>query len=167
MNKLADDLRRILRGQLEGHKRLLACIDGSREAVRKADMQAIEQHCRKEHEIADRLAELEKARLQLVGALTATLRPQSAEPLTLTQIAEALDDPRRRDLLAVADELRATVDQVRRRSSVVRAAAEALARHMDGLVQTVQAAFSRAQVYGRRGRIATAGQRQFCIDVKS
>ncbi len=38
---------------------------------------------------------------------------------------------------------------------------------MEGLTQTVQAAFGRARVYGRRGRIETAAEHPFCLDIRS
>ena len=161
------ELERIMQGQLDGHRQLLECIERNREAVRDADMTAIESNCKQEHGIAHTLGELEKARLAIVGRLTETLDPQAGAPLTLSQIAEAVQEPDGGRLLAVAGELRAAVAEVRRASSVVRGAAEALARHMGGLMQTVQGVLSRARVYGRRGNIATGSQKQFCVDVKS
>ncbi len=158
-------LERILREQLQGHRRLLESIERTREAVRKADMAAIETHCRQEHEIASALAELEKGRLALVGRLTERLRPGAATPLTISEIAECAGDDAGPRLEAVAAELKSQVIAVRRESSVVRTAAEALSRHMSGLMQTVQAVLCRAQVYSRRGRIASGMQKQFCIDV--
>ncbi len=158
-------LERILRDQLEGHRRLLSCIERTREAVRTADMAAIETHCRQEHEIASALAELEKGRLALVGRLTERLRPGADLPLTIGEIAAITGGDVGSRLAALAAQLKSEVTAVRRESSVVRTAAEALSRHMAGLMQTVQAALCRAQVYGRRGRIASSVQKQFCIDV--
>jgi len=159
-------LERILRGQLDDHKRMLDCMERNREAVRHADMEAIKLVCQEQNSLAQHLAELEKARLTAVGRLTESLEPQAAAPLSVSQIAEAAGEPGRR-LTALADQLRATVQEVRRASTVVRTAADALARHMSGLMQTVHSALTRARVYSHRGRLATGAQSRFSIDVTS
>ena len=165
-----DDLARLednLRRQLEDHRKLLACLERNREAVRRADMGAIKSICQEENVIAQRLAELEKARLELIGRLTEQLHPHAEVPLSVSQITEEIGGPACSRLTALAGQLMATVEDVRRASSVVRGAAEALSRHMTGLMQSVHSALTRAQVYSRRGRIATSSQSQFCIDVTS
>jgi hypothetical protein len=160
-------LEQILRRQLDGHHRLLDCIERNREAVRRADMDAIRSICEQENAVAQELAELEKARLYVVGRLTEVLRPDAAAPLSVSEISQALDKPESHRLTALAAQLRNTIQEVRRASEVVRAAADALARHMGGLMQTVQSALGRAPVYGRLGRLATGAQSQFCVDVTS
>ena len=59
------------------------------------------------------------------------------------------------------------VDEVRTVSGMVRGAADALSRHMTGLMQSVQSVLASAKVYGRRGRLVSSGQNQYCVDVKS
>ncbi len=158
-------LERILVRQLEGHKQMLACMERNREAVRHADMDAIKSVCQEQNTLAQQLAELEKSRLIVVGRLTESLHPQAAAPLSLVQIAEAAGEPAGDRLTALAGQLRATVQEVRRASTVVRTAADALARHMSGLMQTVHSVLTRARVYSRRGRLATGAQARFSIDV--
>ncbi len=160
-------LERNLHDQLKGHGQLLACIERNREAVRRADMEQIRSVCEQENRVAQRLAELEKARLALVGRLTEQLRPDAPQPLSLSGIAEAVGEPAGPRLAALAVQLREKIDEVGGASSVVRAAADALSRHMTGLMQTVQSAFGRAKVYGRRGRLVTGDQNQYCVDVRS
>ncbi len=160
-------LERNLNLQLEGHRQLLACIERNREAVRRADMEQIRSVCEQENGVAQRLAELEKSRLVLVGRLTERLQPDAPRPLSLTRIAEAVGGPGGTRLSTLAVQLRAAIDEVGKASSVVRAAADVLARHMTGLMQTVQSAFGRAKVYGRRGRLVTGDQNQYCVDVRS
>ncbi|MHC4082607.1 MAG: flagellar export chaperone FlgN [Planctomycetota bacterium] len=160
-------LERILVRQLEDHKRMLACMERNREAVRHADMDAIKSICQEQNVLAQQLAELEKSRLTVVGRLTESLQPRAAKPLSLVQIAEAAGEPVGHRLAALAGQLRATVEEVRRASAVIRTAADALARHMSGLMQTVHSALTRARVYSRRGRLATGAQSRFSIDVTS
>ena len=87
--------------------------------------------------------------------------------MPVAAIAESVDEPDRTRLLALGEQLRSTMGQVRRASSVVRAAAEALDRHMAGIVHTVQSALSRARVYGSRGRLAAGAQMHFSVDLET
>ena len=156
-----------LRCQLEGHRSLLTCIGRNREAIRQADMHQIQSICEQKNEIAQHLSELEKQRLMLVGRLTEQLEPDAERPVSLDRIAAALQEPARGRFEVLAAELRAGIKDVRAASAVVRGASDALARHMTGLMQTVQSVLGRAKVYGRRGRLVTGEQDQFCVDIRS
>ena len=162
-----DRLMRILAVQIDSHTRLLACIEKKRQAIRAADIDAITQLCQAEQAIIQRLGDVEKRRLGLVGELTGQLAPEAPQPMTLDAIAEAVGGPRRKALIEVAARLRQTIQTVRRESSIVRAAADALNRHITGIMQTVNSALSRVGVYERKGRIATGSQMDFCVDIKS
>jgi hypothetical protein len=70
-------------------------------------------------------------------------------------------------LAAYADQLRSLIAEVKRQSSIVRNAAEALSRHMSGIVQTVHSALSRARVYSHRGQINLGVQLESSLDLKS
>ena len=77
------------------------------------------------------------------------LDPESA----LTAIVERLPEAEGTRLAARAAELRELVHRSRREQSVVKAAGDALSRHMAGIVQSVSGALSGTGVYGRRGRL--------------
>ena len=162
-----DLLEQTLRRQLDAHKHLLVCVERNREAVRQADMQQIRSVCEEQNTVAQVLAELEKVRLVLVGRLTERLEPDAQQPVSLSRIAAELDEPAGGRFETLAVQLKQAVEEVRKASAVVRTAADTLARHMSGLMQTVQSALGRATVYGRRGRIETGQQHQFCVDIKS
>ena len=163
----AEMLERILRAQLDGHRQLLEHIERKREAIRRADINAVGDLCQQEHAVAHHVTELEKHRLALVGKLTGALRPNASEPLKISEIAEIIGGEHRESLLEAAMSLCGAVDEVRRASSIVRAAGESLSRHMSGLMQTVQSALSRARVYGERGKLRDGEQCQFCVDLTS
>jgi len=162
-----DRMGRVLAAQIEGHRKLLSCIEKKRQAIRSADIDAITKLCQAEQAIAHRLGDLEKQRLELVGRLTERLAPDAARPLSLREITAAADEGRRGALEALAQRLREAIETVRRESSIVTAAASALSRHMTGIMQTVNSALSRVGVYERRGRIAVGAQMDFCVDLKS
>jgi hypothetical protein len=162
-----NQLEQILRRQLTDHERMLVCLERNREAIRQADMDAIKSVCEEQNAIVQQLAELEKSRLVVVGRLTQRLRPQAPAPLSMSQIAEALDEPAGRRLSALAAQLRNAVEEVRAASAVLKAAGQALARHMSGLMQTVQSALTRARVYSPRGQLALGAQSRYAIDLTS
>jgi len=162
-----DMLERILRGQLEGHQRLLTCMERKRQAIRTADIGSVTNICAEEHVLIQKLGEIEKHRLELLGRITEALCPKAVAPLTMSQIAHAAAEPQQTRLIALSAQLREALTELKAQSSIIRAAAEALSRHMAGIVQTVQSALSRACVYSHRGKIATGAQLQSLVDVKS
>ena len=164
---MVEALEKILLVQLEGHQRLLQCIERKREAIRHADINAISEICNQEHAILRRISDFEKHRLELIGRITQSLAPNASAPLTVSEIALQASEPQRSALQTAAAQLRDALEAVRRESAVVRAAAESLSRHMSGILQTVHAALSRARVYGSRGRITLGAQVQSLVDVKS
>ena len=91
---------------------------------------------------------------------------KSEQPLALSDLLD-YSGPRRSALVAIADELRKLVVTVKAASGVVRVATESLSRHMQGIVQTVEAGFNNAGVYERAGRIANGSPWQTAIDIRS
>lgn len=169
----ADDLHQnieqlveVLSGQLALHQQLLERIHEKRQAVRRADLDAIERLCHQENEIAQQLGDLEKQRLTLVGTITEMLDPSAEQPLTASQIAAHCDDARRERLQQTSAQLRESIAQVKKQSAVLRQAAEALAQHMAGIAQSVRAALSRAVVYGSRGQMEVGAATAQRVDVK-
>ena len=167
VDELVMQLELLLRSQQQDYENLGQMIHHKREAIRHADMNAITDLCQQENTIAQKVTETEKARLVLTAELTRTIDPEASRPLSMSEVAQAIDEPNRSRLLELSQTLRGTIEEVRAASRIVRAAADALSRHMDGLLQTVQSALSRARVYSDRGRIATGAQYQFCLDLKS
>lgn len=171
-------LTQLLRQHLDVHRALMECIGRKREAIRKADLAVVSAISKQEAPMLTRLSELEKKRAALIGQLSAALRPPETKTkegtgagtrasMTVKQIATAAGEARGRELLAVAVELKALATSVQRANSIVRDAADALARHMAGVMQTVGSALSSARVYGRRGQVALGAQMHFSVDMKS
>jgi HEPN domain-containing protein len=162
-----DRLLRVLATQIERHEALRDCIARQREAIRCADIDAMTRVCEEEHAVARSIGDAEKERLALVGRVTASVRPQAAEPLTLAEIAALGDPPRCRGLEELAGRLREVIELVRHEASVVRAAADTLSGHVSGILQTVYGALSAAPVYEQRGRLSVGNQIDHCVDIKS
>ena len=164
---IVEELEQILAEQFQGHEQLLELVGRNREAVRRADMAEIKVACELQNVVGQNVAELEKRRLSLVGSLTRQFAPDAPRPLTVTEIATHLEPALAERLQARADALRPLVERVREESSVVRQAADALVRHMTGIVQGVHSILSQAQVYGRKGVITGGAECRLCVDVRS
>jgi hypothetical protein len=164
---MIEALERILRAQLADHRRLLDCLDRKREAIRTAQIGRVSDIVEEERRVAVRIAEADRHRGELVRRIAQALMPAAQQPPALAELAHLVEEPIRTRLLASAAELRDAAEEVRSRSSIIRAAAEALSRHMSGVMQSVQSALSRAGVYGRRGEMALGAQLEFSVDVKS
>jgi hypothetical protein len=167
---LLAELIAVLTTLLADHRELAAGIERKREAIRAADIDAIAGLCHAEGVIAQRLREVERGRVAIVGRLTELLAPGASAPLGLVEIADRAERAGAAEAAALrtlAIDLRAEVRAVRRASSVVASAAVALNRHVTGVMQTVNSMLSRVGVYERRGRIAVGSQLDYCVDVKS
>lgn len=161
-------LEKLMHAHLEEHSHLLACLNSKREAIAAARIEAVTELVKQERVIVRRMSDIERHRIALIRKITRMIDADAREPLPMSEIAAAAqDDATRQRLVQLSEQLRQAVLQVRERSSVIRAAAEALAQHMAGVMQTVHSALSRAGVYGNKGRVAIGTQLDFNIDIKS
>ncbi len=147
----ARTLQEILDTQAEGYRRLLHSIDRQRDAIRAADLHAVPTIAGVQEKIIERLRTLDQRR-EVAGRTLATSLGLDPEA-TITAIVAALPEAVGDRLEARSAELRDLVVRARREQSVVRAAGDALSRHMAGIVQSVTGALSGTGVYGRRGRL--------------
>lgn len=162
-----DQFEQILHEQIELHRKLESCIEHKKEAIRTAHIDSIRMICEEENVHVQKIGDLEKDRLVLVGTLTEAIRPDATEPLTAHEIAEATNEEQGARLIELRRVLRDLVNQVQRGSSVVRIASEKLNRHMIGILQTVRTALSGAGVYERKGQVSLGAQLEFSVDVRS
>lgn len=157
-------LERVLTTELADHLVLLADLEAKREAIRMADLQTINEISRREEAILRRMKERHAQRSQL-GQRIAGLAKVDKAPLSV-MVALAPEDRAER-LRELRDELEGAAKEIRRRSTIVRSAAEALSKHMAGVLQTVTGALSRAGVYGRRGTLQLGQATASNLDLRS
>ncbi len=169
-NDIVDQGFRRLEQLLEDQRRLYQALDAlvarQRTAVQRADVADLVAASTQERELVEAIRTLDQKRLELAGAIAAEVGVPKDGGVALSDLIEYSGERRSR-LVAIADELRKLVVAVRAASGVVRVAAESLSRHMQGIVQTVEAGFSRAGVYERAGRIANGSPWQTAIDIRS
>lgn len=135
------------------HGELLELLKKKRDVLRSSDTQAVIGLCTLEHEKIQKIADLEKQRLQLVAGLTIALNPQAKEPLRMGEMAEQLNEPARGKLLVLRHQLLEKMKAVHHETGIVRRATEALAKHMHGIVQTIGALSAGVSTYGSRGAL--------------
>ncbi len=161
-------MEKLLNAHIDEHEQLLACMEHKAQAIRYARIESVTELVKQEQAIVQRMNEIERHRLALARKMTRMIDPDASEALPLSEIAKAVENEVMcKRVLDLADTLRTLVDHVRRQSSILRNAAESLAKHMAGVMQTMQSALSRAGVYGQRGHVAVGTQLEFNIDIKS
>jgi len=142
-------------------------MERKRQAIREANIDVVNKVCAEESAWANALAELDKRRHMAIAQLARAIDPASRASLPISALAPHLEQATGARLLALAAQLRDVLDQVQRTSSIIRTAADALSRHMSGIVQSVQMAMSRSRLYSPRGRVETCSQLRFSVDLKS
>lgn len=132
-----DALEAVLRDQAAANHKLLGLMQRKREALRRADRDAVMDLCTRENDLVRVVSELEKNRLSLVAELTLALNPAAREPLTLQALAQHLPEPVRGRLLVLRANLRKELEKAREEAGYARRATERLLGHMQGLIQSV------------------------------
>ncbi|QOJ17800.1 MAG: flagellar protein FlgN [Phycisphaeraceae bacterium] len=185
-----DRLERLLVEQVATQRRLLEALDRKREAIARADAAALERLSREEQQLLARHGALDQEREALVATLGgaygnepsagggahnrgspvvlrsihptqhSALSTGNFNPLSLTDIAHREGGARGERLIALRDQARANVAELKRRSGILAQAAAALSAHLTGIMQAVGAAAMggiNAGTYGRQGRLAGIG----------
>ena len=166
---LAEGFRRLeelLDTQCGHYRKVEELVDSQREALRVADVSALSSASNAERELLDAIGRLDTRRVELVDAIAGELGMKQAAKPTLSDLLEHSGTSRSR-LVKVADELRRLIAKTRSASGVVRTAAEALARHMQGIVQSVEVGIGRTGIYERSGRLVSALPRHTSINIRS
>ena len=148
---LVRGLEATLATQTEGYRRFLETIARKRDAIRNAELARLPEIAAIEEQIVDRLERLDHRRTAEARRLAEALGidPES----TVSEVVAAVGEADGSKLAVLATQLRELVERTKREHSVVRAAADSLARHMAGIVQSVTGALSGTGVYGRQGRL--------------
>lgn len=159
-SELVASLERVLDGLIAQHTRLTELVAAQRAAVRAADAAAVEAAIRDQHATLRAVAELDQQRADLAEQLAARLpAARAGGRLTVSSIAAALPGRGGERLRELGAKLRATIETLRREQSVVRAAAETVLAHLDGVMRQVAGRVSAiggaAATYGRAGLVAS------------
>jgi hypothetical protein len=142
----AAPLETVLESMIAEHQRLLEAARRQRRAISEADAAAIAECIREQNRIVQRIASLERERAEAVRS--AAMVGNDPAP-TLAAFAAGLPWAARERLLSLRERLLGVLEALRLEHEVVRAAAAALAAHMDGLMRQIGRRLSQAGTYDR------------------
>lgn len=169
MSKQVDILVEILEAQAADFSRLLDHIAQGEAAVRAANVTRLLEICQDERVVAGRLSELERHRADVVSRLTQAVDPTRTEdgPMRTADLCRCLPESFQPRVIRAVGRLRSLAEETGRRSTVLRAAATTLCRHMGGVIQAVNASLGNgATTYGRRGRIESPEVLHAIVDIR-
>jgi len=147
-----DALEQTLRHLIDEHVALGRLIAQKQQALRDAKPVDVENCCIMENQHVQRIGEFEKARQGLLGHLTGAWAPDAAEPLTLIEIAQRIDEPQRGRLLVLRQQLREQIKQVQHANAVAHRATEGLLNHVQGVIRQVQRLVADTGTYRANGQ---------------
>ena len=161
---LVDRLGAVLHEEVQLTLALTELVRAKRDAIRQADIDTIVALSADEQRQLRRLAEVDGRRRAAAMLLTTSLEADAREPLGLRLLARRIGGTRGTALEKIGDTLRQSSRELRRESAIVARASDRLMQHVNGLLQTVQAAVSSSGTYGRAGRPAAGSSTALGID---
>lgn len=168
MPALYDQLDAVLRALLAEHERMLAITADHRRAIAEADAVALNACLERHAGSAQRVAELERQRQGIVSSLVAQIGPGRVGPgQNLSALTARAPEPVRARLASVGAALRELLNALHREHQALRAAAETLSAHMEGLMRQVCRRLSHAGTYARSGWVDSSVQVVSALDVRS
>lgn len=165
---LSASLEKSLLAMTVEHEKLLGLARAQRAAIRGADAAALAACTTAQQEAVQRIETMETERRALAERLARAVglepiggtraRPgEGARGWRVSVIASKLPAVWRERVAEAAKKLRDSAERVSNEHGVIRAAAESLSLHMEGIMQQVGRKLSDAGLYGRGGRVGTTG----------
>ncbi len=162
---LAQQLADVLAAQHELYGGVQRLLQQRRDAVGGADLERYSRLAIEEQRALAEVYALDTRRTAL-GVELAT-RLGLAKGASILEISSALPEGSRARLEGLRGMLKQRIEETRREGGILRAAAERLAQHMAGVLQTVRGALAQTGVYGRHGRVALGATVASTIDLRS
>lgn len=164
---LIDQLETLMHDLIVRYEQLKSLSTMHLDAIKAADARALAGCVRQENELLQQVAETERTRIRVVGQLADHLGAPSQHDTTMGFLASRVRGPRSGALSATADRLRTLMGEVAEINAIARAAAEQLARHMDGLLRELTRPMNHAQVYSAAGRVDPGATVTSSLDLRS
>ncbi len=152
-----------LLGELKGlHEELLRFIEQKLEAMRRADTEKLNACLSREQFLAQRIAEREGLRQQLVQLIgrAMDLTQDQTERLTVKDIADRVAEPRRGQLLGLAAGIRQTLQAIHARNQVAALVTDEMLKHFRQVYTVMAKSGPSTGRYSPAGTPATDRPRQ-------
>jgi len=159
-DNLARELVRLLNDMSRLHEELAGLMRGKLEAIRRADSDTIQSITTGELVLANRLAEREGLRRDLVRNILRELGIGARKPQTLrmTELAECFAEPTRSRILVAATGLRVSLEEIERLSATTKMITGEMLRHMGEIIEVMTSGGSTTGVYSRAGSREASGR---------
>ncbi len=155
MSRQAIELENVLQMLIDEHRRMLAHVDAQQSAMKKLQLDAMQDCMHRQESCRLRIAALD-GRRRLLAQQVAKLCKVNGE-LTLSQIATVFPQNGAK-LLALRDELKGLVQQVADRTNVAGRLAAAVLGHLNTAMRLFAGAVGQAGVYTKHGTPRVAGR---------
>ncbi len=145
---------------IDKHERLLDALGAQRVAMAAADPARLGEAGQRCADLLEGIGILEDERRALLG------EGDSGPRTTISQLATSMDADRRERVLDLGARLRSLVERCRLEQSSLRAAAEALTGHMEGMIRQVISRLSHTGAYDQSGRVEQGAAVVSALDLK-
>jgi len=165
---LAEALSALLGDFSSVYRLLRSNVQSHREAIQRADANAIAQALEQQQTLARNAATCDQRRRELVARSVRafpTLANSPQDKVTLSDLARCAPDSLRGQLMSAAAALRTLVSTVAAESASLRSATITLMAHMEGLVRQVGRSLSHAGTYSRRGVVEAGSPVLSAVDL--
>lgn len=172
VESLAGELCALLDAMLREHRAMHAVVERRREALRRAKINDLNQCVAEESAIAQRVATLDQRRESVAVALVAALggapagSPRGWRP-NAEWLAARVGGKSAERLLTTAKSLREVIVSLREANAATREAAETVARHIQGIVRSVEQRLSGSGAYTPRGVVSAPPSALCGVDLTS
>jgi len=152
-------LLRLLDGLAELHVSLEWNIRSKLDAIRAADMNAVQSAMQEEQQVTDRLREREGLRKQLMDAVGAELglARGAGRKLTVSELAARLPESSRLTLWQSAGSLRKAMAATAQANRVAGSAVRTLLHHMQWVFASIRPTGAAPLTYSKHGRMVPQG----------
>lgn len=150
MERLATELVTLLQDLLAAHERLLGLARSRQEAMRTYDVTTLAVLIEREEIESRGMEKLEKRRVELMAKFKRML---GFEPST-SQVASKVAEPLKSQLLGLAGQLKAIIEQIDRLNRMNAKVSEAVVKSLAKVLKIVTGVAQHAGLYMRNGRKA-------------
>ncbi len=167
---LTQELRSLLEAFLVAYGALGTQATAHREAIRSADMAAVQRATHAQARHVQTLGTLEQRRRELVASSCtrfATLASKRSTAITLTDLCQCVPEKDRAAMSTLAADLKQLVKSVDEQTRTVKAATASLLAHMEGLMRQVGRQLSHAGTYTARGFVEPGGVVVSALDLST
>ncbi|MCA9292861.1 MAG: flagellar export chaperone FlgN [Phycisphaerales bacterium] len=151
---LASELEDLLRELIVCYEQLYSLTKLTMGAMRDADTGKLSTCVGQQNQLVQRVAEAEKRRIRVVGSLAERYGSPARTQTTVTWLAERLGGEAGQRLRVLSRALKTLLERVHSANASTHAAADMLARHMEGIVRRIAGELRHAGLYGRQGAVA-------------